>query len=88
MQPFEEVGVMRYCTDPAALLLGLVSAWLMIEPPPPLAPVMLPETVPIVQLKVEDTVEVKLIFGPPPLQVLAVLPFVTAGFGFTVTIME
>ena len=48
---------------------------------------MLPVIVPIVQVKVLAALAVKLIFGPAPLQVLAVAAFVTTGFGLTVTVI-
>jgi hypothetical protein len=82
-EPVVAVGVTLYCTVPAAVLLGLVSTWLMEEPEAALAPVMPPVIVPIVQLNVLGALAVKLIFGPVPLQVLAVAELVTAGVGFT-----
>ena len=51
------------------------------------APVIPPVTVPTVQLNVLATLAVKLIFGPVPLQVVAVLAVVTTGDGFTVTVI-
>jgi hypothetical protein len=60
---------------------------LIVPPEDALAPVILPTTVPIVQAKLLGALEVKLIFGPVPLQVDAVVAVVTAGFGFTVTVM-
>jgi hypothetical protein len=51
-QPFVEVGVIMYSTDPAVDVLGLVSAWLRVPPDPAEAPVMPPVIVPIVQLYV------------------------------------
>jgi hypothetical protein len=44
--------------------------------------------IPIVQAKLLGAEEVKVMFGPVPLQVLAVATFVTEGVGFTVTTME
>jgi hypothetical protein len=41
----------------------------------------------MVQLKVLAALAVRLILGPVPLQVLAVLAVVTAGVGFTVTVI-
>ena len=55
------VGVTTYSTVPAALLLGLVSVWLMVPPLPALAPVIPPVTVPIVQANVDGAVEVSVI---------------------------
>ena len=60
---------------------------MIILPEPALAPVIPPVMVPIVQLNVLGTLAVKLMFGPFPLQALAVLAVVTAGFGFTVTVI-
>ena len=68
-------------------MLGLVSTWLMVLPDPALAPVMPPVIVPMVQVNVLGTVAVRLIFGPVPLHVAAVLAVVTTGVGCTVTIM-
>ena len=59
----------------------------MVEPEPALAPVMPPVIVPIVQLNVLATLAVKLILGPVPLQVVAVVAVVTAGLGLTVTVI-
>ncbi len=59
----------------------------MVEPELALAPVILPVIVPIVQLKLLAISEVSVMFGPLPLQALAVTPLVTAGAGFTVTVM-
>ena len=61
---------------------------MIVDPEPALAPVIPPVIVPIVQLNVLGALVVKLIFGPVPLQVLAVLAVVTAGIGFTVTVIE
>ena len=48
---------------------------------------MLPVIVPIVHANVLGTLAVKPIFGPVPLHVFAVLGVVTAGLGFTVTVI-
>jgi hypothetical protein len=48
---------------------------------------MLPVIVPIAQANVLGALDVNVIFGPVPLQVLAVVALVTAGFGFTVTVI-
>ena len=58
---------------------------MIVAPELVLAPVMPPVIVPTVQAKVLVAEAVKLIFGPVPLQMVAVLAVVTAGFGFTVT---
>ena len=79
--PEVEVGATRYCTVPTVELLGLVSTWLIVDPDPALAPVIPPVTVPIVQLNVPGTEEVKLIFGFDPLQMMAVLGEVTIETG-------
>jgi ABC-type proline/glycine betaine transport system permease subunit len=85
--PVVDVGVTRYCTLPAVALLGLVNAWLIVAPDPALAPVMLPVIVPIVHAKLLGALAVNAIFGPDPLQVLAVAALVTAGIGLTVTVI-
>ena len=48
---------------------------------------MPPVIVPIVHEKLLAMLAVKVIFGPVPLQVLAVAALVTAGVGFTVTVI-
>jgi hypothetical protein len=67
--------------------LGFVNTWLIVPPEDALAPVIPPGLVPIVQAKLPGALDVKVILGLVPLQVLAVLAFVTAGFGFTVTVI-
>jgi uncharacterized protein Usg len=84
-EPVVEVGVTIYSTVPATALLGLVSDWLMVVPEPALAPVMPPVITPIVQAKLLGALDVKVIFGPVPLQVLTVAGLVTVGIGLTVT---
>jgi hypothetical protein len=86
-EPDVEVGVTRYSTVPATALLGLVSVWLIADPELALAPVMPPVIAPIVQEKLLGALDVKVIFGPVPLQVLAVARFVTVGVGLTVTVI-
>ena len=81
------MGVTRYSTVPAVELLGFVSTWVIVAPDPPAAPVILPVTVPMVHTKVLGAVEVNKMFVPEPLQMAAVLAVVTAGFGFTVTVI-
>jgi hypothetical protein len=79
--PVTEVGVIKYCIEPAVLVLGLVNVWLIVEPEPALPPVMPPDIVPIVQVNVLGTEEVRAMLGPVPLQVDATDPLVTAGLG-------
>jgi hypothetical protein len=76
-----------YSTVPAVALLGLVSVWLIVLPEPDDAPVTLPEIVPIVQVNVLGALAVNDMFGLVALQIATVAGFVTAGFGFTVTVI-
>lgn len=69
------------------LLLGLVRVCAIVEPEPALAPVMLPVIVPTVQVKLLEAVATSAIFVVLPLQIAAVFAVVTAGVGFTVTVM-
>jgi hypothetical protein len=80
-EPVTEVGVTTYATDPAEVLPGFVSIWLMVGPEPALAPVILPVIVPTVQAKVLGTEAVRPIFDPVPLQMAAVPGLVTIGVG-------
>lgn len=82
-----EVGVTMYCTVPAALLLGLESVCAIVAPDPAVAPVMPPVTVPIAHVNVLAAVAVNAILVVPPLQIAAVFAVVTAGVGFTVTVI-
>lgn len=82
-----DVGVTMYCTDPAVELLGLVSVWFSVVPDPALAPVMLPDTVPMVHVNVLGTLAVSGILGLVPVQIEAVAALVTTGLGFTVTVI-
>ena len=84
--PVMDVGVTRYSTVPWDVVLGLVSIWLMVAPKPALAPVMLPEIVPIVHVKLLCAVAAKIIFGLVPLHIVAVVAVVIVGTGLTVTI--
>ena len=59
----------------------------MVEPEPLLAPVTVPVPAAVVQLKVLGVLDVKLILGDVPLQVIAVAELVTTGFGLTVTVI-
>lgn len=81
------MGVTIYSTVPAAALPGLMSVWLMLEPVPALAPVMLPVIVPIVQLNVLAVLAVNGIAGLVPLQISKAAAVVTTGVGFTVMVM-
>jgi hypothetical protein len=65
----------------------LVSVWLIVPPEPALAPVIPPVTVPIVHAKLLGALAVNVIFGPVPLQIEVVAALVTAGLGFTVTVI-
>lgn len=69
------------------LLLGLVRVCAIVEPEPALAPVMLPVIVPTVQVKLLEAVATSAILVVLPLQIAAVFAVVTAGVGFTVTVM-
>ncbi len=59
----------------------------MVAPEPALAPVMPPVIAPIVQAKLLGTLDINVIFGLVPLQVLAVGELVTIGSGLTVTVI-
>jgi hypothetical protein len=79
--------VTRYWTVPAVALEGLVSVWLIVDPLPALAPVILPVIVPTVHVNVLAALAVKVIFVGVPLQIVAVLAVVTTGVGLTVTVI-
>jgi hypothetical protein len=64
-----------------------VSVWLIVFPLPPPAPVILPVIVPIVQVNVLVLVAARLILVEVPLQIVAFDAVVTAGVGFTVTVI-
>jgi hypothetical protein len=66
------VGVTMYTTEPAGWITW-IGKCLIDCCTPVLAPVMPPVIVPIVQLCCSAVLAVKLIFGPVPLQILAVL---------------
>jgi hypothetical protein len=85
--PVVDVGVTMYSTEPAVALPGLVSVWLMIFPEPAVAPVIPPLIAPIVHVNVLEEVDDNAMFGDVPLQMVALLAVVTAGVGFTVTVM-
>jgi hypothetical protein len=59
----------------------------MVAPELAVAPVIAPVIAPIVQAKLLGVLDVKEIFGPVPLQVLAVGELVTIGVGLTVTVI-
>jgi hypothetical protein len=85
--PVTDVGVTIYSTVPAFALLGLVSTWLMFEPDPELAPLILPVIEPILHVKVLGVLEVSAMFVFVPLQIAFEEEFVTTGVGFTVTVI-
>jgi hypothetical protein len=60
---------------------------LIVEPDPLLAPVIPPVIVPIVHAKLLAVLAVNPIFGPVPLQIVAVAELVTTGVGLTVTVI-
>ena len=59
----------------------------MVAPLPALAPVIPPDMEPMVQAKELGAEAFNDIPGPVPLHIVAVLVVVTAGIGFTVTVM-
>ena len=69
------------------MLLGLFNVCAIVDPLPPVAPVILPVIVPTVQVNVEGALEVSAIFVAVALQIVAVLAVVTTGVGFTVTVI-
>jgi hypothetical protein len=79
--------VIIYSTEPAVALDGLVSVWLIRLPPPAVAPVMPPEMVPIVQVKLDGALEVMEIFGLVALHIATVAGLVITGVGFTVIVI-
>jgi hypothetical protein len=85
--PVVDVGVTMYSTDPAVELLGLVSVWLIVLPPPLLAPVIPPLIAPIVHVNELGALAVSEIFGPVPVQIETAGALVTAGVGLTVTVI-
>ena len=86
-EPVVDVGVTIYSTLPAVELLGLVSVWLIVLPEPALAPVIPPLIDPMVHVKLDGTLAVSAMFGPVPVQIEVAAAFVTAGVGFTVTVI-
>jgi uncharacterized protein Usg len=81
-----EVGVTRYSTVPAVVLLKLVRTWLIVAPAPAVAPDTLPVTEPTVHVNVLGTLAVSARLVLSLLQMLTGV-FVTAGFGLTVTVI-
>ena len=59
----------------------------MVFPDPGVAPVIPPLIAPIVHVKLLDAVDVRLIFGEVPLQIVAVAGEFTTGVGLTVTVI-
>jgi len=86
-EPVVEVGVTAYTMLPGAEVLGFVKTSLIVEPELAVAPVMAPVLVPKVQAKLLAAPAVKLILALSPLQIVFVVAVVTAGFGFTVTVI-
>lgn len=82
-----DVGVTIYSTVPAVVLLGFDKDCAIVLPDPAVAPVTPPVIVPIVQLYVLDTVDVSAMLVVLPLQMVSLFAVVTAGVGFTVTVM-
>jgi hypothetical protein len=72
---------------PTVVLLRLVKVWLIVLPLPELAPVIVPVIVPIVQVKVLGADAVREILGLVALHIADVEAVVTAGVGFTVTVI-
>jgi hypothetical protein len=64
-----------------------VSTWLIVLPAPAVAPVIPPVTVPMVHVKLLAAEAVSEIFGLVLLQMDSVAGLVTAGVGFTVTVI-
>lgn len=88
--PVVETGVTIYSTVPAKVLLGFVSTWLMVLPQEEaqaVAPLMPPVMAPIDHVNVLAAEAVRLILVEVPLQIALVAAVVTAGLGFTVTVM-
>jgi hypothetical protein len=85
--PAFEASVTIYCTEPAAVLLGLFNTWLIVDPEPGVAPVIPPVTFPIVHAKLLGAVAVRLMFVFPPLHMVTAAGVVTTGVGLTVTVI-
>ena len=65
----------------------MFSVCAIVDPLPPLAPVIDPVIVPTVHVNVEAVDDVNAIFVAVPLQIVAVLAVVTTGVGLTVTVI-
>jgi hypothetical protein len=85
--PVPEVGVTIYSTEPADALPGLVNTWLIVFPEPALAPVMPPLMAPMVHVNELAALEVSAMLGLVALQIDTADGLVTAGVGFTVTVI-
>jgi hypothetical protein len=85
--PAVELGVTKYSTVPDVAFPGFVNTWLIVLPEPAEAPVIPPLMAPMVHEKLLAAVEVRLILGDVPLQMVAVPGLVTPGVGFTVTVI-
>lgn len=68
-------------------MLGFTNVCAMFGPEPAFAPVIAPVTVPTVQVNVEGADAVNGILVAALLQIANVVAVVTAGVGFTVTVM-
>jgi hypothetical protein len=86
--PPVEVGVTKYSTVPDVLLLLLVNVCAIVDPLPELAPLMLPLTLPNVQLKVLGAVAFNGMLVAVLLQIATVAGTpVICGVGLTVTVI-
>ena len=82
-----DVGVTRYSTVPAVVLLGLFNVCAIVDPLPALAPVIPPVIVPTVHVKVDAALAVNAMFVVVALQIVALFAVVTTGVGLTVTVI-
>ena len=78
-EPDTDVGITIYSTVPVEELPGLFNTWLITEPEPEEAPVMLPVTVPMLQVKLLGNVAARVIFVEAPLHIIALFAVVTDG---------
>jgi hypothetical protein len=72
---------------PGVVLLGFVRTWLITFPVPLLAPVMPPVPATAFQLKLLGVLDVNVMLGLVPLQIVTVGELVIAAVGLTVTVM-
>ncbi len=72
---------------PTFALLGLVNVWFIELPLLALAPLIEPVLVPNVHANVLAALAANVIFGLVKLQIVVVFELVTAGLGFTVTVI-